>query len=84
MIPILFNAAADRTLKAVLRDQNLGTLKFKLLPGTAAAASAATPKSNRPAAAGSAADLASKHPRVQQAQEIFSAAIIKVDDLRGK
>ena len=84
MIPILFNAAADRTLKAVLRDQNLGTLKFKLLPGTAAAASAAAPKSNRPAAAGSAADLASKHPMVQQAQEIFSAAIIKVDDLRGK
>jgi len=84
MIPILFNNDADRLLKAVLRDQNLGTLKFKLLPGTAAAASAATPKSTRPAAAGSAADLASKHPRVQQAQEIFSAAIIKVDDLRGK
>jgi DNA polymerase-3 subunit gamma/tau len=81
MLPLLFNAEADRILKATLRDQS-PALKFKLLPGAPSAAP--SKKSNRPAAAGSAAELAAKHPIVQQAQSLFSAEIIRVDDLRGK
>ena len=82
MLPLLFNAEADRLLKAALRTHD-PSLKLKLLPGTPASA-APTKKAGRPAAAGSAADLAAKHPIVQQAQQLFSADIIRVDDLRDK
>ena len=82
MLPIIINAEADRILKATLRQNNAGALKVKLLPGTPSAAPAK--KSNRPAAVGSAADLAAKHPIVQQAQQLFNAEISKVIDLRGK
>ena len=83
MIPLLFNTEADRILKSVLREQNAATLKLKFLPGTAST-SAPAKKISRPTAAGSAADLAARHPIVQQAQRLFSAEIIKVDDLRDK
>ena len=82
MLPIIINAEADRILKATLRQNNAGALKVKLLPGTPSVAPAK--KSNRPAAVGSAADLAAKHPIVQQAQQLFNAEISKVIDLRGK
>ncbi len=82
MLPIIINAEADRILKATLRQNNAGALKVKLLPGTPSAAPAK--KSNRPATVGSAADLAAKHPIVQQAQQLFNAEISKVIDLRGK
>ncbi|MES2392917.1 MAG: DNA polymerase III subunit gamma/tau [Acidobacteriota bacterium] len=82
MLPLLFNAEADRLLKTALRN-TAPTLKLKLLPGTPAS-TAPTKKAVRPAAAGSAADLAAKHPIVQQAQQLFSADIIRVDDLRDK
>jgi len=82
MLPILLNADADRILKTVMRAQNAGTLKLKFIPGTPSASP--TKKSTRPAAEGSAADLASKHPIVQQAQQLFSAEISRVIDLRGK
>jgi DNA polymerase-3 subunit gamma/tau len=82
MIPIMINAEADRIMKTVLRTQNLGTLKLKFLPGTAPVAP--KERANRPAAAGSVEELASKHPIVQQARQLFSAEVIRVDDLRGK
>jgi len=82
MIPIMINAEADRVMKTVLRTQNLGALKLKFLPGTAPVAP--KERANRPAAAGSAEELASKHPIVQQARQLFSAEVIRVDDLRGK
>ena len=82
MIPIMINAEADRVMKTVLRTQNLGTLKLKFLPGTAPVAP--KERANRPSAAGSAEELAAKHPIVQQARQLFSAEVIRVDDLRGK
>ena len=82
MLPIVLNAEADRILKTVMRTQNAGTLKLKFVPGTPSSSPAK--KSSRPAAEGSAADLATKHPIVQQAQKLFSAEISKVIDLRGK
>jgi DNA polymerase-3 subunit gamma/tau len=82
MLPVLLNADADRILKTVMRAQNAGTLKLKFIPGTPSASPAK--KSARPAAEGSAADLAAKHPVVQQAQQLFSAEISRVIDLRGK
>jgi len=82
MIPIMINAEADRVMKTVLRMQNLGALKLKFLPGTAPVAP--KERANRPAAAGSAEELAAKHPIVQQARQLFSAEVIRVDDLRGK
>jgi DNA polymerase-3 subunit gamma/tau len=83
MLPILFNAEADRILKATLRQHNAGHLKLELLPGTAAPASAAK-KSTRPAAAGSAAELAERHPMVQEAKRIFATELSNVIDLRNK
>ena len=82
MLPIVLNAEADRILKTVMRTQNAGTLKLKFVPGTPSSSPAK--KSSRPAAEGSAADLATKHPIVQQAQKLFSAEISKIIDLRGK
>jgi len=82
MLPIMINADADRTIKATLRANNAGTLKLKLLPGVPLAAPIT--RSSKHAAAGSAADLAAKHPIVQQAQQLFNAEISKVIDLRGK
>ncbi|SEG35492.1 DNA polymerase-3 subunit gamma/tau [Bryocella elongata] len=80
MLPLLFNAEADKLLKSAMREQGHAALKFKLLPGTPAAAG--KPKKARAAAAGSVEDLAAKHPIVQKARELFSAEIIRVDDLR--
>jgi DNA polymerase-3 subunit gamma/tau len=82
MLSIMINADAERTIKTALRENNAATLKLKLLPGVPSATP--TIKSNKPAAAGSAADLAAKHPIVQQAQQLFNAEISKVIDLRGK
>ena len=82
MLPVMLNADAERILKTVLRDHNAATLKLKLLPGTPSAAPAKS--STRPAAAGSAAELAAKHPIVQQARQLFNAEISKVIDLRTK
>ena len=81
MLPIMLNADADRIMKTVMRAQDAGTLKLKFVPGNPSSAPA---KKARPAAEGSAADLAAKHPVVQQAQQLFSAEISKVIDLRGK
>jgi DNA polymerase-3 subunit gamma/tau len=80
MLPLMFNADADKLLKSVMRERGLGSHKLKLLPGTAPAAG--KPKKARAAAAGSVEDLAAKHPIVQKAQQLFSAEIIRVDDLR--
>jgi DNA polymerase-3 subunit gamma/tau len=85
MLPVVINAEAERILQAALRDCSTGRpamLRLKLLPGVAAPRNAA-PKA-RAAAAGSAAELAEKHPIVQQAKRIFSADISNVIDLRGK
>jgi len=82
LLPLMINAEADRILKTVLRQQNAGTLKLKLIPGTPSAAPAK--KSTKVPTAGSAADLAAKHPIVQQAQQLFNAEISKVIDLRNK
>jgi DNA polymerase-3 subunit gamma/tau len=83
MLPAVFNADADRILKAALRSAYPTALKLNLLPGTTPAATAA-PKRPRPAASGSAAELAERHPLVQQARELFSAEISNVIDLRDK
>ena len=80
MLPTLFNADANRILTATLR-QSHPSLKLSLLPGTAAATA---PKKKRAAAAGSATELAEKHPMVQEARRLFSAEISNVIDLRDK
>jgi DNA polymerase-3 subunit gamma/tau len=82
MLPVVLNADADRILQATLRTAAPG-LKLKLLPGAPEPANAA-PKKPRAATAGSAAELAQKHPLVQQAMQLFSAEISNVIDLRGK
>ena len=63
--------------------QHAPSLKLQMLPGTPAASSAA-PKKPRAAVSGSAAELAEKHPVVQQAKRIFAADISNVIDLRNK
>ena len=84
MLPIVINAEADRILKATLRDRATAGLTAKLLPGTPAANGNGAAKKTRPAASGSAAELAANHPRVQEAKRLFSAEISNVIDLRGK
>ena len=81
MLPAVINTEAERILKSVLAQQSPG-LKLQLLPGAAAATPA--PKKPRAAVSGSAAELAEKHPVVQQAKRIFAADISNVVDLREK
>jgi DNA polymerase-3 subunit gamma/tau len=81
MLPVVLNADAEKTMKAVLREQ-AGALTLKLIPGAPAANSA--PKKARPAASGSVAEMAEKHPMVQEARRLFSAEISNVIDLREK
>jgi DNA polymerase-3 subunit gamma/tau len=83
MLPVVINADAEKILKIALRNANAGTLKLQLLPGAPAAANAA-PKTPRAATSGSAAELAQKHPVVQQAIQLFSAEISNITDLREK
>jgi DNA polymerase-3 subunit gamma/tau len=82
MLPIVLNADADRILNSTLRAASPG-LKLKLLSAASEPAIAA-PKKPRAAIVGSAAELAQKHPVVQQAMQLFSAEISNVTDLRGK
>ena len=82
MLPVVLNADAERILKAALRNANAGTLTLKLLPGAPAPSGA--PKKARKATSGSAAELAEKHPMVQEARRLFSAEISNVIDLRDK
>jgi DNA polymerase-3 subunit gamma/tau len=86
MLPVGINAEAEKVLNATLRAQagsSLGTVKrLRLLPGAPAATAA--PKRARTAASGTAAELAQKHPVVQQAIELFSAEISNIIDLRDK
>jgi DNA polymerase-3 subunit gamma/tau len=82
MLPVVLNADAERILQATFRAAAPG-LKLKLLPGAPQPATAA-PKQPRAATTGSAADLAQKHPLVQQAMQLFSAEISNVIDLRDK
>jgi DNA polymerase-3 subunit gamma/tau len=82
MLPVVVNTDAERILKAALREANAGSLTLKLVPGVPAAAAA--PKKARAAVSGSAAELAEKHPMVQEARRLFSAEISNVIDLRDK
>lgn len=82
MLPVILNADAERTLKTALREANAGSLTLKLIPGAPTATSA--PKKPRQAASGSVAELAEKHPMVQEARRLFSAEISNVIDLREK
>ncbi len=83
MLPVILNADAERTMKAALREANAGTtLTLKLIPGAPAANAA--PKKPRAAASGSVAEMAEKHPMVQEARRLFSAEISNVIDLRDK
>jgi len=79
MLPVVLNADAERILKLALRNEGLGGLKLVLLPGVAAAV-----KRERRVVAGSAAELAERHPMVQEARRLFSAEISNVIDLRDK
>jgi DNA polymerase-3 subunit gamma/tau len=81
MLPVVLNDAAEKTMKAVLRER-AGALTLKLIPGVPAATGA--PKKVRAAASGSAAEMAEKHPMVQEARRLFSAEISNVIDLREK
>jgi DNA polymerase-3 subunit gamma/tau len=83
MLPVLFNAEADRIMKAALRSHTTVALKLELLPG-APAPIADVKKPNRPAASGSAAELAERHPMVQEAKRIFATELSNVIDLRNK
>ena len=81
MLPVVMNDAAEKAMKAVLRER-AGTLTLKVLPG--APATTAAPKKARVAASGSVAEMAEKHPMVQEARRLFSAEISNVIDLREK
>jgi DNA polymerase-3 subunit gamma/tau len=81
MLPLLINADAQNIIKSVLTQHSV-KLRLNLLPGTAN--TTAAPKSKRAPAAGSVADLAAKHPIVQQARALFNAEIQTVIDLRDK
>jgi DNA polymerase-3 subunit gamma/tau len=81
LLPAVINTEAERILKSVLAQHAPG-LKLQLLSGAAAATPA--PKKPRAAVLGSAAELAEKHPVVQQAKRIFAADISNVVDLREK
>jgi DNA polymerase-3 subunit gamma/tau len=81
MLPVILNTDAERTMKAVLREK-AGTLILKFFPGVAAAT--AGPKKARVAVSGSVAEMAEKHPMVQEARRLFSAEISNVIDLREK
>jgi DNA polymerase-3 subunit gamma/tau len=83
MLSMVLNAEAERTLKAALRSANAAPLKLVMLPGVPAAEPAAK-RPARAASAGSAAELAEKHPVVQEAKRLFSAEISNVIDLRDK
>ncbi len=82
MLPVGINAEAEKILSATLRAQGSPATKLTLLPGASTAATA--PKKASVAASGSAAELAQKHPVVQQAIELFAAEISNVIDLRDK
>jgi DNA polymerase-3 subunit gamma/tau len=82
MLPVVVNAEAEKILKGVLREVN-AALKLVLLPGVPAAASTVK-RPARAASSGSAAELAEKHPVVQEARRLFSAEISNVIDLRDK
>jgi DNA polymerase-3 subunit gamma/tau len=82
MLPVILNTDAERILKTALREANAGALTLKLIPGVAAAIAA--PKKARVAASGSVAEMAEKHPMVQEARRLFSAEISNVIDLREK
>ena len=84
MLPIVINAEADRILQATLRGRGPAGLRVKLLPGAPATNGNGAARVSRPAASGSAAELAEKHPLVQEAKRLFSAEISNVIDLRGK
>ncbi|WP_158787679.1 DNA polymerase III subunit gamma/tau [Granulicella sp. L46] len=81
MLPVVLNADAERTMKTVLRDQ-ASALTLKLIHGAPVAN--AWPKKPRVAANGSVAEMAEKHPMVQEARRLFSAEISNVIDLREK
>jgi DNA polymerase-3 subunit gamma/tau len=81
MLPVVLNADAERILKGVLRER-ANSLLIKMLPGVAAVA--AGPKKARAAASGSVAEMAEKHPMVQEARRLFDAEISNVIDLRDK
>ena len=80
MLPVVFNAETERLLREVLRSTPGAPASLEFLPG--AAPEPTVRRKTRPAAAGSAAELAEKHPVVQQARELFSAEISNVIDLR--
>jgi DNA polymerase-3 subunit gamma/tau len=81
MLPVVLNADAERTMKSALREIN-ANLTLKLIPGAPSATSA--PKKPRQVASGSVAELAEKHPMVQEARRLFSAEISNVIDLRER
>ena len=83
LLPVLLNAEADKIIRSTLREHGPTGLAFKLLPGTPASNSAGM-KKPRVSLAGSAAELAEKHPLVQEARRLFSADISNVIDLRDK
>ena len=80
MLPVVVNAEAEKIVRAALRERGAGGLKLVLLPGLETAT--VEKKKPRAAKSGSAADLAAKHPVVQQAQRLFNAEIRNVIDLR--
>jgi DNA polymerase-3 subunit gamma/tau len=81
MLPVVMNAEAEKILKGVLREVGGAALMLLLLPGVPAAAQK---RVTRVAMAGSAAELAEKHPVVQEARRLFSAEISNVVDLRER
>jgi len=79
---MMFNAEAERIIKATLRESGFGTLKLTLLQANPAAKSIA--KKARAPRTGSVQAKALEHPMVQQAQKLFHAEIRNVMDLRPK
>ena len=82
MLPVLFNAEAERLIRSALRDHGAGHLRLKLSPGAPSVANA--PRQPRAVRAGSAAERAENHPVVQEAKRLFSAELSNVIDLRDK
>ncbi len=82
MLPVVLNADAEKTMKAVLREQC--RIAHPQAASRSSGCDSAAPKKPRAAASGSVAEMAEKHPMVQEARRLFSAEISNVIDLREK
>lgn len=80
MLKTIFRPETEALIKQALKAKDVGGLKLVLLPADKSKPKAE--KATKTARAGSVQALASEHPIVQRAQQLFKAEITTVRDLR--